>query len=312
MRRVRVAAPATTANLGAGFDVFGMALGEPRDELVVEELEAGVEIEVSGYPVPETPEANVAGFVARRLTEPQEAGVRIRLRKNIPPGSGLGSSAASAAGAAAGVALLLELETSMEELLAVCAEAERLASGAAHADNAAACLYGGFVCVGMAERFRVVAVEPPEWLEYAVVLPEVRVETREARRALPEHVPLEVHVHDLARAVMFATGMVRGERELLKLGMRDRLATPVRRRWIPLFEELEAAATAAGALGLTVSGSGPACVALCCRDEQPGEVVARAMAEVYSERGMGCMSFWGRPGEGVRVNGERLSNILKG
>ncbi len=309
MKGVRVEAPATSANLGAGFDVFGMALSEPVDVLVVEEIEAGVVLEVSGYQVPESPERNLAGYVAGRLLEGTEAGVKIRLEKGVPPGSGLGSSAASAAGAAAGVAVLLGLEVSVEELLRVCAEAERLASGAAHADNAAACLYGGFVCVGT-KGYEVLAVEPPEWLEYAVVLPEVRVETRAARRALPERVPLEVHVHDLARAVMFAAGMIRGERRLLRAGMSDWFATPVRSRWVPEFEALERAAVRAGALGMTISGSGPACIALCCRDEQPARVVAEAMAEVYQERGMRCMSFWGKPGEGVRVNGERLSNIL--
>ena len=310
MGRVRVVAPATSANLGAGFDVFGLALDRPADVLVVEEIEAGVEMVVEGFPVPETPEANVAGYVAKRLAENAGAGVRLELRKGVPPGSGLGSSAASAVASAAGVAVLLGLEVGMRELLGVCAEAEGVASGAPHADNAAACLYGGFVCVG--EEMRVLRVEPPEWLEWGVVLPEVRVETREARRALPERVPLDVHVHSLGSVVMMVAGMMRGERELVRLGMRDRFATPVRSRWIPRFEEVVRAVVEAGALGVTVSGSGPACIALCSGDVCSGEEVAEAMGEVYSEAGVECRCFWGKPGGGVEVEGRRLSNILKG
>lgn len=300
---IRVISPATSANLGSGFDVFALALSSPADEMHLREVEEGVRIRVEGYEVPESVEDNIAGYVAAKMLAAKqiEKGVEISINKQIRPKSGLGSSAASAVGAALGVNELFGLDLDLEELLHFALMGERHFSGAEHADNIAACLYGGFTCVSYAP-LRVLPLPVPEFIEYAVVLPEVEVETRAARRVLPERVPLTHHVRNLGSASFLVAGMLLGDTQAISTGMRDVIATPARKRFVPHFEELRSAALEAGALGLAISGSGPACIALCSSSEIGGEELAEVLGEVYSERGIKCTTYAGKPGGGCRVH----------
>ena len=299
---MRVISPATSANLGAGFDVFGVALSSPADEMRIREIERGVRLKVRGYPVSEDVEGNIAGYVAARVISEKglESGVEIHINKKIRPKSGLGSSAASAVGAVVGINELFGLGMSRGEILRFALQGEKHFSGAEHADNAAACLYGGFTCVAYSP-LRVFRIEPPSFLEYAVLLPEVEVETRRARALLPEQVPLSSHVRGVSNASLFVLGMLTGNRDAIRLGMRDEIVTPLRSRSIPLFDELRGAALRAGALGFAISGSGPACIALCDSEEATGREVAAAMKEVYLESGLSCETYWGSIGAGCRA-----------
>ncbi|WP_456473953.1 homoserine kinase [Candidatus Pyrohabitans sp.] len=299
---IKVVSPATSANLGPGFDVFGLALSSPSDEMGFREIEEGVRIKARGYPVPEGSEENIAGYVASRVLSANgiKRGVEISINKRIRLKSGLGSSAASAAGAAYGLNELFNLGMSREEILKFALQGEKHFSGAEHADNIAACLYGGFTCVSYSP-LRVLSITPPEFLEYAVILPEVEVETRLAREMLPESLPLATHVRNLSSAVLFVAGMLRGDGEAIGAGMRDYFATPVRSRNIPLFGELRSAALGAGALGFAISGSGPACIALCDSTEIAGRELAGVLREVYDDHGMECTTYAGKPGKGLKI-----------
>ncbi|MCZ7399916.1 MAG: homoserine kinase, partial [Candidatus Methanoperedens sp.] len=142
---LKVRVPATSANLGAGFDVFGIALENPADIIEVEKSDKTI-ITVSGRDsrfVPVDPKKNTAGIVASLLDKP----VKIKIQRGIPLSSGLGSSAAPAAGVAFALNEMFSLGLSREELVRIAAQGEKAASGAAHADNVAPAIYGGFVIV---------------------------------------------------------------------------------------------------------------------------------------------------------------------
>ena len=147
-----VKAPATTANLGPGFDVFGMALENPSDKVTIAPLSKGIEIKVSGLAadtIPTNPEKNTAGVVAKQILEESslKTGLMIKLEKGILPSVGLGSSAASAAAVAFGSNRLFNLELDDEQLIRLAAKGEVASAGFEHADNVSAAIYGGFIII---------------------------------------------------------------------------------------------------------------------------------------------------------------------
>lgn len=288
--RVRVEAPATTANLGAGFDVFGMALGQPRDVLILEEARETV-IEIRRADLPTNPRENTAGVVANVLDAP----ARIIIEKGVPPGSGLGSSAASAAGAAVGLNELYNLGLDKEELVWVAAEGERAAAGAAHPDNVAPCILGGFT---IAHSGHVIQFDPPE-VGVVAVLPDIRVSTRRARAILPPQISMDDLVDSVGWASLMIAGVVRGDVELMGRSLQDHVVDRARARLITGFEDVRRMATEMGAYGVTVSGSGPTVVALCPMDEREG--IAGAMQEAFGQNKVASTAYITQPGQGASV-----------
>ncbi|MFH1323513.1 MAG: homoserine kinase, partial [Methanobacteriota archaeon] len=177
---IRVRVPATSANLGAGFDVFGIALGSPADIIEVIKSER-IEIEVRGADkehISTDPRRNTAGIVASILEKP----VRIIIHRAIPLSSGLGSSAAPAAGVAVAMNMMFDLGLSREELVRLAAQGEKAASGVAHVDNVAPAICGGFTIV---HKNKVISLMP-ENIGIVAVHPEIIVSTRTARALLPK------------------------------------------------------------------------------------------------------------------------------
>jgi homoserine kinase len=195
-KTIKVKAPASIANLACGFDVLGLAINEPFDTIELEMLdERKVEIaSIEGYnSLSYDSNKNVVGPVLHAILNSIEkpVGFRVRIRKGIAPGSGIGSSAASAAAAAFAANTLLGNRFSSTEMVAFAMEGEKLASGSAHADNVAPALLGGITLVRGYDPLDVVPLAVPAEL-YAVVLhPEIVVKTIEARKVLPESIPLK-------------------------------------------------------------------------------------------------------------------------
>jgi homoserine kinase len=301
--RVRVRAPASTANLGPGFDAFALALEEPYDLVEASPLDEGVVVEVAGpYRVPEGVEENAAGYAARALLEGLglRAGVRLRVVKGVPPGLGLGSSAASAAGAVFAVKELLDLDLDREELVGYAAEGERVSAGVGHRDNVAAALLGGFVIA--TPQGRTLHLDPPGSLGLAFAIPRVKVpdkKTGVARSVLPDRVPLEDLVANVAAASLIAAGMATGNLEVLREGLVDRVVEPARSRLVPGYQEVRSRALEAGALGVVISGAGPTMLALYDRERVDGRQVAAAMVEGFAEAGVEAEAHVTRPGRGV-------------
>ena len=289
---VTVRAPATSANLGSGFDVFGAALSRPADVVTVERAEQTT-IEVTGVGaqyIPEDPDGNTVGAVVEALDAP----AHIHIDKGVRPASGLGSSAASAAAAAVALNRLYDRGHSREALVPIAAEGEAVVSGVAHADNVAPALLGGFT-VTTAEGTHSVDASIP----LVVCLPDVAVSTRDARRVVPETASMDQLVATVGSAATLAVGMCRSDPTLVGTGMADSVVAPERASLITGYEAVHDAALAAGATGVTVSGAGPAVVAAC----HPGsrQAIAAAMLDAFGDAGVNARAYQTEIGRGATV-----------
>jgi homoserine kinase len=260
-RRRLVQVPASTANLGPGYDALAAALSLGLTLEVEETGEFFVHSEVEGVPADRT-NLCVRAFEALRPAD----GLTFQIRSEIPVGAGLGSSAAAIVAGLCAADHLYELDAPVFELA-------RELEG--HPDNVAAALYGGFVVVadGETERF-----DPPPGLEGVVAIPPDRVPTQEARAVLPGEVPLEEAVHNVARASLLMMGIARDDFSLIGRGLADRLHQARRAHLYPRSMELLERAGELGAVGATISGAGPT-VLFWCTWQQTGNLVERLRAE---------------------------------
>ena len=288
-----VRAPATSANLGSGFDVFGVALERPADVVRLEKADR-VTIEVTGAGsqyIPTDPAKNTAGVVARELDAP----ARIEIDKGVRPASGLGSSAASAAGAAVALNALYDCGYSDEELVRAAAEGEAVVSGAAHADNVAPAIVGGFT-IARADGVTSVDAELP----LVVCLPDIVVSTRDAREVVPETVAMEEMVETVGSAATLTTGMHRNDPELVGRGLQESVVTPARADLVTGYDEAKRAALDAGATGVTISGAGPGVLAVCRRPDDRRRVAA-AMLSGFDEAGIDARAYQTAVGAGAEL-----------
>lgn len=287
-----VRAPATSANLGSGYDVFGVALSRPADVVTVERArETTIEVTGAGAQyIPEDPEGNVVGAVAEALDAP----AHIHIDKGVRPASGLGSSAASAAGAALALDRLYGRGHTREELVPIAAKGEAVVSGTAHTDNVAPSLLGGFT-VSSVESIRSVDASIP----LVACLPDVAISTRDARRVVPESVGIESLVDTVGRASTLTVGMCRSDPTLVGEGMTDTVVTPARAELVTGYADVRAAALEAGATGVTVSGAGPAVLA-CCRAPDRRDV-AGAMVDAFVDAGVDARAYQTEIGPGATV-----------
>ncbi len=302
--RASAFAPASVSNVACGFDVLGFALdSELGDRVSVQRCDRpGVRLlSISGDhgQLPVDPARNTAGVAARSMLErlvargaaPPDVGIEIEIEKRMPISSGIGSSAASAAAAAAAVDALFGGSTPCGELLGCALDGEALASGSRHADNVAPALFGGLLAVRtLAPEPDLVRLPCPAWLSCALVLPEIAVSTCAARAALGERVALPVAVQQSANLAALVHALHTDDADLLGRALVDLIAEPCRKAAVPGFDAAMQAAREAGALGGSLSGSGPALFAL-CREAAAGEVpsVARGAAEAMAKtlRGAG-------------------------
>jgi homoserine kinase len=247
-RRRLVRVPASSANLGPGYDAMAAAM-ELHLELEVEEA-GEYSFDPGGIEVP----TDRGNLIVRAFESLHPAdGIAFRLRSEIPLARGLGSSAAAIVAGLYAADHLYELALSKEEMLARATELE------GHPDNVAAAIYGGFVVCGAdgagaptAARF-----DPPEGLEGIVVIPPEEVSTERARGAIPAEVPLADAVANVSAAAMLVLGLRSADLDLLARGLEDRIHQPRRRDLYPRSMEIVDSARELGALGATISGAGP-------------------------------------------------------
>ena len=287
--RLRVFAPASASNLGPGYDILGLALHAPGDSVEVEASDRpGVElVEVigDGGLLSRDPAVNVAGVAAsdvlRRIGA--TSGVRMWLRKQMPLASGLGSSAASSVAGAFAVNALFGSPLSRRQLLASALEGERAASGTVHADNAAPSLLGGITLIRSYDPLEVVELPAPEGLCVAVVHPHCAVRTAEARVLVAERrYPIQDCVANLGNVGAMVAALYRNDLDLLGRAIDDHMVEPVRAHLIPAHDAVKAAALRAGAVGCSISGSGPSMFAF-CDSMAVAESAAAAMAAAFLE-----------------------------
>jgi homoserine kinase len=283
MTSVTAFAPATVSNVACGFDVLGFALASPGDEVTARLVAAGVSIDDitgDGGRLPRNAERNTAGVAAQALLTlaGERRGVALTIRKGLPLASGLGGSAASAAAAVVAVDGLFNLGSSLETLVACALEGERLGAGSAHADNIAPSICGGFVLVRRSHPPDIVRLPVPAGLTAVVVHPDLEIETAMARQLLGDTVSLKDAIQQWANLGALVDGLHRGDFDLISRSLEDRIAEPRRAALVPGLAAIKQAAVEAGALGCSLSGSGPSLFAL-CRSATDAERVARAMTD---------------------------------
>ena len=271
LRRRLVRVPASSANLGPGFDVLAAALALHL-ELEVCEHEH-FEVDAGGDPVPED-RSNLCVRAFESL-HPVDR-VRFEIRSEIPLSRGLGSSAAAIVAGLVAADHLFELGLGRDELYA------RAAAIEGHADNVAAAVYGGFVACPRVEGESLpaaVRLEPPQGVEAIVVIPGAELETARARESLPARVPMADAVANVAAATQLALGIERSDLALIQRGLRDRLHQPHRTALYPRSMELVEAAIGLGAIGASISGAGPG-VLVWCYWQDTGKVAQALTARV--------------------------------
>lgn len=291
MSSVSVRVPATTANLGPGFDCLGLAL-TLENQVSFATGRRQLHIEVIGEGAGRLPEDEnnlvyqAMQYAYKAAGRDLPAGLHIRCKNRIPTGSGLGSSAAAVLAGLLGANALMGSTLSVLELLRLGTDLE------GHPDNIAAALFGGLVLVanppsGANEPILVrrVKIPPPD---IVVAVPEVRLSTREARQALPGEVPLQDAVYNLGRAIMVVEALRSGDLDLLGRVMRDRLHQPYRFKLIPGAEAAVQAAREAGASAAALSGAGPGVVAFCRGEAEP---IGQAMAAAFEAAGVSARSW---------------------
>lgn len=294
---VRVQVPATTANLGPGFDVAGMALnvynvfdveiapGSP------DELEITVEGEGQGR-VP----LDHRNLVARACHRAWKEGgwtppgrVRLHLHNRVPTSSGLGSSATAIVGGLVAANRLMGQQLDMRTLLELATEME------GHPDNVAAALLGG-VTLAVADNGKLVdwICLPAPRVRVVAGIPDFQLPTRVARQALPPQVNFQDAVFNVGRVSLLVAALTQNRLDLLSVAMEDRLHHPYRRRLVPGMEAAFLSARRAGALGVALSGAGPTVLAFVGPDDD-GRPVAQAIREAFAGSGVACRLLFLEP-----------------
>jgi len=313
VRSAAAFAPATVSNVAVGFDILGFAVEAAGDEvtLTLREDETVRVVEVvdttgtlSDGAIPLDPAQNTATVGLLKLLEDLRPGFGfdVRVRKGIALGSGMGGSAASAVAALVAANSLLESPLPKESLLAYALAAERVACGASHPDNAAPSLYGGLTLIVSTDPLRCVRLPVPRGLLAVLVHPHVRVDTRDSRGVLLTHVPLADHVRQSGRLAGLVAGCFADDLELLRSCLDDVVIEPQRAALIPGFARVKSAALGAGALGASISGSGPSVFAL-VDSEGAAARVRGEMVEAFKSSGVVEVDSWVSPVncEGARV-----------
>ncbi len=292
-------APASIGNAGVGFDMLGLALSGAGDRVVacrtddkrviVEEVR-GLDGEIHPY-LSTNAEENTASIAAQALWDAHgtEGSVELKVHKGVPLQSGMGSSAASAVAAVVAANALLESPLEIEALLPYALEGEKFASGGMHTDNVAPSLFGGLILSPEILLPEIIRIPTPQGVSIALLHPDLQVNTAHARRALPKSVPLKLWLDQQGLLAGFVHACATSNIELIGKTLRDVIIEPHRKGNVPCFDVVVAEALKAGALGATLSGSGPSIFALCRDNDAPN--VASAMEQACRTLGIGCQSW---------------------
>lgn len=291
-------APASIGNVGVGFDMLGLALAGAGDRVIARRIpgDSVTVAEVRGldgeiHPILSTKvDENTASIAAVALwSEHGEGGVELKVHKGVPLQSGMGSSAASAVAAAVAVNALLDEPLAMDKLLPYALEGEKFASGGMHPDNVAPSLFGGLIFCPEVLLPQIYRLPTPEGISAVLMHPDLLVNTAQARRGLPKSLPMKLWLEQQGLLAGFVHACASNNIELIGKTLRDVTIEPHRKANVACFDDVVVAAKKMGALGCTLSGSGPSMFAL-CRDGD-AKNVASAMEQACRAQGIGCQSW---------------------
>lgn len=301
---VKVYCPATVANLVCGFDILGMALNHPQDEMELTlTQQPGIRIShTDGFDLPSDPAQNVAGAALLDLLQAagMSIGMEVSITKKIKPGSGLGSSAASSAGAVVAANHLLGHPFSKEDLVRFAMAGEKVASGVKHADNITPCILGGVTLIRSIFPLDIVRLSAPP-MYVTVVHPQIEVRTSDARQILRKEVLLKDAIRQWGNIAGLVAGFLQHDYDLISRSLEDVIIEPVRSMLIPGFDEVKQQSKEAGALGGGISGSGPS-IFMLSREAQTAKTIAGIMEGIYTRLGIDFKTYVTTLNtEGVRV-----------
>jgi len=289
MDQITIFSPASVANVSCGFDVLGFCLEDVGDIMKVSKTSTpGVTIgKITGEKLPLDPAKNVASVAVNSMLEehPTDCGFQIDIDKKIKPGSGIGSSASSAAGAVFAVNELLGRPYTRNQLVKFALTGEAMASGAAHADNLAPVLLGGFTLVRSNASLDIIKLPTPSELTATIIHPKIELKTIHSRAILKKEIPLNSAVEQWGNLGAFVSALYTSDYDLLSRSMEDKVIEPLRAMLIPKFNEIKDIAIRTGALGSGISGSGPSVFAL-SKGEATALKVGEAMKQVYDSIGL--------------------------
>jgi len=307
MRTIKVLAPASVANMVCGFDVLGMALSEPMDEMTLSLSEdPGIRIRhTDAFDLPCEPEKNVAGasLLAMMQECDPELGFDLVVHKHIKPGSGLGSSAAGSAGAVVAANRLLNNRFSNDDLVRFAMSGEKVASGVKHADNIAPVIFGGITLIRSIFPLDIVPIDSPP-LFVTAVHPQIEVKTSDARQILRKEVLLKDAIRQWGNIAGLVAGLLKHDYALIGRSLEDVLIEPVRSVLIPGFDQVKSACKKAGALGGGISGSGPS-VFMLSSDEEIAHSLKAIMDDVYDRLGIERFTYV------TNINHEGVKTVSK-
>tara|TARA_Y100001970_G_scaffold141221_1_gene173867 strand:- start:4802 stop:5728 length:927 start_codon:yes stop_codon:yes gene_type:complete len=295
MDSINIKSPATIANLSCGFDILGLCIDNPSDLIRISKIKDNtvrIIIENSEFSnIPDDPKLNTGGLPALKIIEDLKLdfGFEITLKKGIPLSGGLGSSAATAIGVVKGINFLLENVFDDQTLITYALKGEKLASKTPHADNIAPCLKGGLVLVK--------EISPPNLIPLsigdfyiAIVHPKVEVNTGYARDILPDKISFSTAVKQWGNVAGLTAGFINNDIELIKNSMHDIIVEPIRSKLIPNYNKIKAIAISKGAIGCSISGSGPSIFSL-CENKDIGIIVLDSMKEVLNNSNVDYHSY---------------------
>jgi len=301
MEEIRLKAPATSANLGSGFDICGIALERPFDIIKVEKA-AKTSIRNTGrYVALDDENSSIFGAVIARMREDFgfEDKFRITIEKNIRHKGGMGASAAESAGIAFGLNELLKLSLSKKEILHYAAYGEEFIDGSRHLDNVAPCTYGGFTVSYSNDPIRINRISPPERLECLLIIPEKeKPSTRYAREVLPNAIERKSAVYNSFCLAKLVCGFIEGDVELIIDSLDDRIVEPARMKagiLMDLTEMMEVGRKYG--YGVAASGAGPTLIAFGDIKNQAKEDFEKAIEDLFASKQIKTELLWTRPSE---------------
>ena len=303
VKSVTVRAPCSTANLGPGFDIFGLALDAFYDEVTVTKKGKGITI-VSSDNITLNPNKNTAGLVANAMKKKKKltGGIEIKIRKNVPPGFGMGSSAASAAACAIGINKLYNLKLNQNQLISYAGIGEKASAGSIHYDNVAASILGGFVIVN-SDPLSVTRIEAPKDLILCVGIPKIKVpkkKTKVSRSVIPKTVKLSDSIRNLANAANIVAGFLNKDSNLIGKSVEDVIVEPARKHMIPGFNNVKNNALRAGAFGVTISGAGPSVIAFASKKQNLTKI-GTSMKRGFKSAKVDCDIVICKPSKGPTI-----------
>ncbi len=289
-------APATVANVAVGYDILGFAIDDLGDELIVREgTNPGLKISAVRGMKSLTKDImkNTAGFAAYKLMEHLDIidmPIEIELIKNMPVGTGLGSSAASAVVGAFAINEYLGKPASEKEVLRCATLAEELADGSFHADNVAPSLMGGIILIRDNPSLDVIRLPVIEGLRAVVIYPHIKILTKDSRSVLSDQISLESHITQSGNLAAFVSSLYRMDLDGLQRSLEDVVIEPQRAKLIPHFYDMKEAALHHGALGFSISGAGPSMFALCANSIIAENIVDSAK-QLFADKGVEITTY---------------------